>query len=314
MALLRREAQRRLEAVHRGQAWLDQGVELVPLRSHSKALITGFGPRSRHLTTPLELREWMLKGCNLGVVLGGALGLAVADFETIQAWEEWRGTQGKDVRTYVERSGRGFHVFFRGPGLVNAAIPDTLEIKTNTVIAVAPSIHPSGAAYEPVADDPIQPVTSAELEALFPFLRDVRDARERRLAHEQRRAPESDAASREGGMVCRNDPMRRTDRVRRIDRIREIKELWSVLAEANRQGIDLQGGPVRFRARCPFHDDRSPSFWLDSSTNTWGCYASGCPVNAFGVRAQDVINLRALGAGQDVRTAIRDLVRELCLS
>ena len=67
-----------------------------------------------------ERRGWATG--NLGVVLGGALGLAVADFETIQAWEEWRGTQGKDVRTYMERSGRGFHVFFRGPGLVNAAI------------------------------------------------------------------------------------------------------------------------------------------------------------------------------------------------
>jgi len=307
MTLVRREVQRRLEAIHRGQAWLDQGVELVPLRSHSKALITGFGPRSRHLTTPAELREWMLKGCNLGVVLGGPLGLAVADFETIPAWEEWRATLGKNIRTCVERSGRGFHVFFRGPGLVNAAIPGSLEIKTNTVIAVAPSIHPSGAAYESVTDDPIQPVTPAELEALFPFLRDARVARERRLAREQRRAPESDNAPREGGKVYRNGP------IRRIDRVREIKDRWSVLAEAHRQGIDLQGGPVRFRACCFPSVPASPSFWLDNSTNTWGCYASGCPVNAFGVHAQDVINLRALGSGQDVRAAIRDLVRELCL-
>jgi len=176
-------------------------------------------------------------------VLGGALGLAVADFETIQAWEEWHGTLGKDVRTCVERSGRGLHVFFRGPGLVNAAIPDTLEIKTDTVIAVAPSIHPSGAAYEPVTDDPIRPVTPAELEALFPFLRDVRVARERRLAREQRFAPERDLAPRAGGLV------RRIDTIQRTNRIHEIKDRWSVLAEAHRQGIDLQGGPVRFRAR-----------------------------------------------------------------
>ena len=96
--------------------------------------------------------------------------------------------------------------------------------------------------------------------------------------------------------------------------VREHADFGKVLAAYGVELVKDGGKPGQFKALCPFHDDRSPSFWLDSSTNTWGCYASGCPVNAFGVRAQDVINLRALGAGQDVRTAIRDLVRELCLA
>jgi len=53
-------------------------------------------------------------------------------------------------------------------------------------------------------------------------------------------------------------------------------------------------------ARCPFHDDHNPSFWIDAARNLGGCYA-GCGTNI------DVINFVARRHGLSNRGAIEYL-------
>jgi hypothetical protein len=60
--------------------WLEWGVDVVPLKPRSKSIQPGYGSRQAHITTADFARRWFLNtDANLGVVLGGAVGLAVAD-------------------------------------------------------------------------------------------------------------------------------------------------------------------------------------------------------------------------------------------
>jgi len=64
--------------------------------------------------------------------------------------------------------------------------------------------------------------------------------------------------------------------------------------------VEDSGPPKRFvPAHCPFHDDKEPSFWIDTDRNLWGCHACG-------VRG-DVINLYARLKGLTNTEAIREM-------
>ena len=54
--------------------------------------------------------------------------------------------------------------------------------------------------------------------------------------------------------------------------------LRAVLAELDRRGTYLKPRKAGQRAdgRCPFHEDRHPSFWLNLDTGAWGCWVPGC--------------------------------------
>lgn len=62
-----------------------------------------------------------------------------------------------------------------------------------------------------------------------------------------------------------------------------------------------------YLARCPFHDDRHPSFWLNTERQIGGCFAGCTP------KPVDAINLFAMLHGLDNSTAIAVLARRLGL-
>ena len=92
----------------------------------------------------------------------------------------------------------------------------------------------------------------------------------------------------------------------RNDLISDIKSRVScvdVLAKFAPGTFESLCGAGRFRsARCPFHEDKKPSFWIDSELNTWGCHAESI--------TGDVINLYALLVGKTNSEAIKDLLFE----
>jgi DNA primase len=59
-------------------------------------------------------------------------------------------------------------------------------------------------------------------------------------------------------------------------------------------------GAGRYRsARCPFHEDKKPSFWIDTELQIWGCHRCGIK--------GDVINLFSKLAGKTNGEAIKEL-------
>lgn len=272
--------------------WLNQGVEVVPLKPQSKELQPGYGPRKARIADVAFARKWFLNtNANLGVVLSGDAGLAVGDWDNVQDYEAWRDTTGALVDTLAERTARGYHLFFVGEGLTSA-VGNGCEFKANGVCMVSPSVHPSGVVYRIVNDAPIAPVGGERAGMIFPFLSEEDDRKDRDDLN-----PCMDSAFRKqrrdvpagGGVIAR------------------IKAARSTVEEMNAVGIKLRsGGKNALVGLCPFHDDHSPSLWVNPESGLWGCNKPSCP--AAGVH--DVINFRALARGISNTEAIKELASE----
>jgi hypothetical protein len=264
--------------------WLAQGVHILPLKPRSKHIQPGYGPRQAHISDPALARKWFLNtNANLGVILGSGAGLAVADWDDLPSYRLWRASLGAAVVTLTEQSPRGCHLFFFAPDLPSAIGPGC-EFKTRGACAVFPSIHPSGMLYRLAHPAPIAPLDPDSARQLFPFLSGSRVSK-------SPTAPET--ASR---------PLARGGLIERIKAARSIRD--EVLAT----GVALRpAGSNTLVGLCPFHDDHSPSLWLNPVSGLWGCNRPDCP--AAGVH--DVINFRALVRGISNRAAIKSLADEL---
>jgi hypothetical protein len=276
------------ECFDRARWWLSQGVELVPIRSYAKAIITGYGVNSNHITTEKHAWLWFEKlGVNLGVICGGMIGLACVDFDDAAAFEAWRSESGQTLQTLTEQTDRGYHLYIKCLGLPSISTP-AIEIKTHSVVMVAPSVHPSGKRYEIVNPAPIASLTVEQVKTTFPFVSSALEA--------MALSPKPD--------------VRRRDMPSAGDLISRIKAGRSVLEEAS--GLtDLKGRGGHYYGLCPFHDDHEPSFWVDDEAGLWGCYSPRCPTNTGGQNAHDVINLRMFAGHMTARDAIRALANEV---
>jgi DNA primase len=86
-----------------------------------------------------------------------------------------------------------------------------------------------------------------------------------------------------------------------------IKATRSTFDEMCAAGISLRpAGTNSLVGLCPFHDDHSPSLWLNPESGLWGCNRPDC--SAAGIH--DVINFRALFRGISNRAAIKQLADE----
>jgi hypothetical protein len=276
----------------RASWWLAQGVELVPLKPRSKELQPGYGPRRARIAAPEVARQWFLRTeANLGVVLGGAGGLAVCDWDDAQAYQAWHQAQGATFETLTEQTARGYHVFVWGEGLRPAARPGC-EFKTRGVCMVSPSVHPSGVVYRLVTDAPIARLQLESARRFFPFLSEAPSQPAPGVTAAVRRAwgrPTGDRPAKDG-VIAR------------------IQAAGSIVAEMMAAGVKLQpSGPTTQMGCCPFHDDHHPSLWVNPESGLWGCNQPACP--AAGIH--DLINFRALRRGLSLRAAIKQLADEL---
>ena len=262
--------------------WLALGVDVLPLKPRSKHLQPGYGPHKTRISDPAFARQWFLNtNANLGVVLGGFPGLLVADWDNAQAYLLWRSSVGAAVNTLIERTARGYHTFFFGRNLLSSA-HNNCEFKSSGVCMVSPSVHPSGFVYRVIHHPPIAPITAPIAHRLFPFLSES-------CSSKASKPETSPSPLTTGGLIVR------------------IKAARSTLDEMRDAGITLQpAGAHTLVGLCPFHDDHSPSLWLNPHSNLWGCNRPDCPAAG----THDVINFRALLRDISNRAAIKQLADE----
>jgi hypothetical protein len=273
--------------------WLSQSIAVVPLRPQSKELHPGYGARKAQITDLDFARQWFLNtDANLGVVLGGAPGLVVADWDAVAPYEVWRATKGASVESLTERTARGYHLFFTFPGFrVNAS--HDCELKTTGVCMVAPSVHPSGVVYHVLINAPIAPWDDASALNPFPFLSEV-------WSNQDRRCDASAVAVHALGK-------RRSSTQIAEGVIARIKTVHSIQDEMIAAGVELRPvGQNTLVGLCPFHRDHTPSLWVNPQRGIWGCNRPDC--SAAGTH--DVINFRAMRCGISNDTAIRQLASE----
>lgn len=282
--------------------YLTRGFSVIPIsRRHKRPLVKW----KQYQSTPADLTtlgRWFRHPVNLGLVTGYG-GLTVLDFDTIQSYMRWHAWAHQNptaamiaALSYRVRTARGVHVYVR----LNPA-PRTkpfreqgFDVKGRGGYVLAPpSVHPSGAIYH--SPNPRAPIlTVGALSDVLPL---------------GLLLPPPDILSGRGGNgdqqpTASSDPWKAITeigvvKVGVIDAIRAHYRVEQFVKPEVETGRDF------YLARCPFHDDHSPSFWLNTELQVCGCFA-GCTDKPL-----DVINLYARLHSIHNREAIWVLARGL---
>lgn len=266
--------------------WLHLGVAPVPIRYRSKAPAIQWSEYQTRLPTEQLVRSWFTTSLRNVAIVTGWLGLTVIDFDSIETFYTWWHMFARnDVwQTYSVMTGRGVHLYYwiEEPP-VNASAPG-IDVKGQWgYVLVPPSTHPSGTQYSVLLNVPVLRI--ATLGEVIPpaLLESAPHPTEHRYA-----TPE----------VC-NDPF--SSAMNTLDGgggvVNQLRARFRV--EDFFPDREPANGTKRWWvARCPFHDDHRPSFWLDVQQQMCGCYVCR-------MKPMDVINLFARLHGMENDEAVQ---------
>lgn len=254
--------------------WLGKGFHLLPIQPGTKKQVQGFGLHQSRVTNIQHAAAWWKDQptkYNLAVI--APENKFVIDFDDWEIYLQWaKQVPESTSHTYTEITpNMGAHVFLSG-----TIPPDFKPIKhveIKRVVLVAPSMV-NEVEYEIMFDDPIC-VLQAEI-SLFPLSESPR-SEPAQLPITSKRVPDS------GSLLD------------------AIKCKFSILELMRKHFSKIKVlGHGRFvSACCPFHEEKEPSFWIDTERNLFGCHACG----AHG----DVINFYARIHRLDNYAAIKEM-------
>ena len=279
--------------------YLARGFSVIPISRRSKRPLVKWKRYQATPPTTEQVRQWFRHPVNLGLVTGYG-GLTVLDFDTVPAYMRWQGWAASSptaamiaALSYRVRTARGVHVYVR----LNPA-PRTkpfreqgFDVKgTGGYVLAPPSVHPSGAVY--TSPNPRAPIlTVGALSDVLPL---------------GLLLPPSPILSGNGHQSPADpgDPWKAITEVGIvkagvIDQIRATYKVEQFVKPEIETGRDF------YLAKCPFHDDKNPSLWLNTELQVCGCFA-GCTDKPL-----DVINLYARLHSIHNREAIWVLARGL---
>ncbi|MFZ6028072.1 MAG: bifunctional DNA primase/polymerase [Chloroflexota bacterium] len=243
-----------------------------------------------------DLKRWFRTPHNYGVVAGWQ-GLMVLDFDEAteySRWQFWATQQGGIAKFAAQNAfqvttSRGVHVYLRCKNTEPNRKARKIDIKFKGYVLGPGSVHPAGAEYRAIRDVLIFPVISSLSDILPAEL----------LEHSE--LPQNMKRP----MLLANDPWKaameksrplKAGVVEKIKMILRIEEFFTDLKPTSRDG--------RWQiAKCPFHDDANPSFWIDTQQQICGCF-SGCtakPIDVIGLYAR----LYGLANGESIRVLAR---------
>lgn len=281
----------------------NMGISTIPVKERAKVpAINTWTPFQNRLPVPLELYRmfagWSWPG-NYGVVCGRCHAsnrrdqfLTVIDFDDIRIAGNWLDMGMPE--TYSVMTARGMHAYYFTRQETGQAHYEGLDVKGRGYVLGAGCIHPSGAVYHEFLNIPI--ATIDRIEDVLPGIA-------------IRKQHNIDPGAAGAAYVPRvralpvMDAWESAEAVG-IDLIRKIKQRLNILDFfPGAEKTDIFG---RFWiARCPFHDDHNPSFWIDAGRGLCGCFAGCTP------KSLDVINLYARLHNVSDREAIRILGEQI---
>jgi hypothetical protein len=272
--------------------WLNLGIATIPIRYKDKRpAINAWKQFQNKLPSDTQLTKWFSNPYTNIAVVTGWRNLVVIDFDTNTEYEKWalwiakRRIYRYIRQTLTVRTARGYHVYVTtNQPAQNAKLPG-IDIKArNGYVLTPPSIHPSGAQYKIVSGD--LPVRVEALSDIFPPELLTLHTELSRVVNVPRAA-----------LSANDDPWARAEQPFEPGRdlISQIKERYRI----EDFFPDARSRNSRWvMVRCPFHDDRHPSFWIDTERQLCGCFA-GCTGQPY-----DVIDLYARLQNLTVRDAI----------
>lgn len=293
--------------------WLQLGIATIPIRYKDKRPSVNLLPDGKwerfktELPSNTQLLVWFSSNLrNIGLVVGWN-NLVVIDFDNQDVYSKWllwvsrKGGYALEVanRTYQVITARGIHIYVYTKELeLNRKLPG-IDIKAQGgYVLIPPSIHPSGHIYKAINETaPILSIDS--LADILPA-----DMLLQAAADTQYKNTGVAATIQAGIQAVESDPWESSllvpDPTRdMILQVRERHNILDYLPDARRTSRDGRW----WRAVCPFHEDKNPSFWVDAQRGICGCFG-GCTR-----KPMDVIGLYARLVGVTNRDAILYLAR-----
>jgi hypothetical protein len=269
------------------QFWQLQGFSVIPINYGAKVPAAdllpnrSWAPYQTRLPSEAEIYRWFWSGKKLNIALVIGNGLVVVDFDNREIFDYWYAAF--PTKTFMVNTCRGVHVYFktRQP-CKNSHADNWIDIKAERgYVLIPPSVHPSGKVYEFREFAEI-----LEVEQLSDVLPDYfipRPSGVGSAGNSGQIRPETVFAQYEGGVT----PMDVLDvpHNKQPTLIEDIKRRVSLL-EFLPDAVPTDQAGRWYITRCPFHQDNSPSMWLDTEQGLCGCYACN-------MRPMDVINLAA---------------------
>lgn len=280
-----------LELIKVGTQWANLGVSVVPAQPHSKAVLIHWREWESKTPTHRDLSTWFSTGMNNIAVVGGTgrenEKLLILDFDSMDLAIEFGKRSGDLYRTYTETSGRGLHLFYLVDDPTTKRFIECEALGLGHLCNIYPSIHPNGQLYQRVINDH-HGLLRVKTSQLFSLLSEIP-------------VKEALTTQQEGRQASKlNDDGRSV--VKRVKAAYSLVEVASSLTQLKPSGENRW-----FVGKCPFHQDTTPSFWVDGARGLWGCFSPSCP----GSKGGDVINLVALSKKISVGEAVRELARGL---
>jgi hypothetical protein len=244
--------------------WIERDFLIIPIQPNSKKIVPGFGMHQDKIGNPERVHQWFGPNTLVNLAVCSTSTGLILDFDDPDLYKFWASKFPVESRTYTELTPRGgYHVFAYVWTELRKGFTPIKGVELKRVVLVYPS-RVGNQPYGHGAGEILQLDASLVLSP---------------LSQVPIKPPEQRMGLR--------DP-------RRLGR---IKSAFSCL-----DLLDVKdSGPARrfISVSCPFHVDREPSFWIDTTRNLWGCHACG-------VRG-DVINLYARLKGLTNTQAIREM-------
>jgi len=153
--------------------YLRLGLSVIPLAWSTKTPVIEWKEYQKRLPTREEIESWFNKDLyNIAIICGSvSQGLLVVDFDNYEYYKNWCLELPEEWKkilswTWIARTGRGAHVYFRYKRALRTKpkLREGIDIKAEASYVVAPpSLHPSGVFYEFINGGPGTPVSIYEL-------------------------------------------------------------------------------------------------------------------------------------------------------
>jgi len=269
-----------------------RGVAPIPVHRDARKnpYLSTYTEFYMRLPTWEQWRRWANRWpcCNVALITG-YWGLVALDFDTYEAYYSWGEGPGRGVRgqTWTVQTARGYHVWldFQGdPGESRSFTYQDHEVLLRAkggYAIIPPSIHHTGARY--------RTVHRAE-----PWQTDSIDYYLEGWELKKQTAKLSNPGG--SGFLARDDPGA-SMRVSQNHKIEYRIEQLIPIPENSKPN-----GRGAIQCYCPFHDDQTPSAWLNIQQQRFGC--NSCWPGKW----LDVINVIALKEGISNKEAYKQFV------
>ena len=263
------------------------GYAVIPIHYRTKEAKVKWAPYQEYLPSQNNIFKWFAHSITNGAVLTGShghgRGLVVIDFDNMPdflTWYKWAGEANEISRSaldaYMVKTSRGVHVYLTSEQAhtFRNLHYGGVDIKGESGYIMLPgSVHPSGFVYQAVDENNWQFPVFESLDQVLPP--EILERRESAVFFAQ----EPPTYTEPNPLQILDRPAGKKMTIAQIKNRHKIEDFIP---------LSMRSGGKYYVAKCPFHEDRHDSMWVDTAKQICGCYA-GCS----GQTPWDIINLVA---------------------